>query len=132
MPREIPPEAFESGLDAALPAEQRRQLAMNRRVFRAMLVDEMTDAPLTAARRREFLAYARRLGLDDFEARLFVRAVEYECGHVRPAALDDRPTDADLRYAAPAEPGAIRPWVLAISLAGLMVLFLVLDALQHR
>jgi|GEM_PF-7067172 len=64
--------------------------SFSKQLFREMAKTEMEDAPLTGRQQRQFVAFATRLGIDEFEARLILRAVEYECGHAELAALDER------------------------------------------
>ena len=54
-----------------------------------MVKDQIENRPLGWLQRRALLRFAARIPLDDFEARLIIRAVEYECGHVPPAAMAD-------------------------------------------
>ncbi len=78
--------------------------AGTRRVFREMIKAEAEDRPLSLLRRRALVHFARHLKIDPFEARLMIRAVEYECGHAPPAAMEDIDTAADLAYVADPEP----------------------------
>jgi len=64
--------------------------SFSKQLFREMAKTEMEDAPLTWRQQRQFVAFATRLGIDEFEARLILRAIEYECGYAELAALDDR------------------------------------------
>lgn len=98
MGRELPPEAFESGLDHHLAPEVRRARAMNRRLFREMVKEQIADCPVSRSKRRAFVQFAEELGLDNFEARLIIRAVEYECGHVAPAAMAEIQTPVAREY----------------------------------
>ncbi len=75
-----------------------------RRVFREMIRLEASDRPLTWLERRALARFAEQLGIDGFEARLLIRAVEYECGHVPPAAMADVDTPVELGYAIEPEP----------------------------
>ena len=93
-----------------------------RRVFREMVRLETQDRPLSWVRRNRLVRFAEELGIDGFEARLVVRAVEYDCGHVPPAAMADVGTPADMQYAADA--GAWTHWVrllLVVAVAGLAI-----------
>ncbi len=93
-----------------------------RRVFREMVRLETQDRPLSWVRRNRLVRFAEGLGIDGFEARLVVRAVEYDCGHVPPAAMADCATPADMQYAA--SPGTWTTWVrllLAVAVAGLAI-----------
>jgi hypothetical protein len=65
-----------------------------------MVKMQMEDAPLRWSQRRDLVKFARKLGIDAFEAKLLIRAVEYELGLVPPAAMDDRRTDVDLKLVA--------------------------------
>lgn len=79
---------------------QRR--AANRRIFREMVKGEINDGRLTHRRRRELIQFAAGLEIDDYEARLLLRAVEYECcvaGPAQAAGLET-PTDAGRLLAA--------------------------------
>ncbi len=91
---------FESALDRHLPPREQRMRAMSRRVFREMVKDEICDRPLGWRRRRQYLAYAARLNIDPFEARLLIRGVEYECGHVKPAAMENPRAAIEAEYLA--------------------------------
>ena len=64
--------------------------SFSKQLFREMAKTEMEDAPLNWRQRKRFVAFATRLGIDEFEAKLILRAVEYECGHAELAALDER------------------------------------------
>jgi hypothetical protein len=75
--------------------------AANRRLFREMVKGEIEDRPLSWSRRRSLIRFARRLEIDSFEARLLIRAVEYECGHVTPAAMDEVRTSTNPGYLVP-------------------------------
>jgi len=77
--------AITSGEDAVdpahlpLPGGHRRNAV--RRIFREMVREELSSTgPLSAAKRRELVEFAATAGLDPYEARLTVRAVEYEMG----------------------------------------------------
>gem|GEM_PF-3499634 len=98
MGRELPPEAFESGLDHHLAPEVRRARAMNRRLFREMVKEQIADCPITRSQRRALVRFAESLPIDNFEARLLIRAVEYECGHVAPAAMAEIQTPVATEY----------------------------------
>lgn len=74
--------------------------AFGRRLFREMIKLQIDDAPTTWRDRRRLVRFARRLGIDAFEAKLLIRATEYELGLVEPAALDARQTAAETRYIA--------------------------------
>ncbi|HPF40511.1 MAG TPA: hypothetical protein P5081_09900 [Phycisphaerae bacterium] len=77
--------------------------ATSRRLFREMTKMQIEDGPLPWARRRDLVRFARRLGIDTFEAKLIIRAVEYECGLAAPAALDERESPAEGRLVMPAD-----------------------------
>jgi hypothetical protein len=72
--RLVQPEPEDSELVRKIEAR-----AANRRAFREMLKTEIVEHPLTGRRRREFLRFAESLGIDNYEARMLIRAVEYEC-----------------------------------------------------
>ncbi len=95
---------FDSELDQHLPEEQRRRCALHRRIFREMIRLEAESAPLTRKGGRELVGFAKRLDIDVFEARLMIRAVEYECGHVPRAKMADIDTPANLDYVVEPEP----------------------------
>lgn len=75
----------------------RGRRTMNRTLFREMTRTELENGPLGWLRRRTLVRFGIRLGIDPFEARLIVRAVEYECGHAPKAAMDecDSPISAE-------------------------------------
>ncbi len=92
------------------PAERDRR-TRNRRVFREMVKLEIVDRPLSWFRRRALIRFAERMNLDPFEARLIVRAVEYECGHVVVAAMDEVQTPVAMEYLEQVEnETAIQDW----------------------
>lgn len=98
------PGPIESELDRGLSVEQRRQRAAIRGAYREMIRMELQDAPISWWRRRSLLGYGTSIGMDPFEARLLLRAVEYECGHTPPAAMADLETPVELNYVAQPEP----------------------------
>lgn len=53
--------------------------AMNRRAFREMVKSQVEEHALSRRQRRDFVRFAESVGIDAYEARLLVRAVEYEC-----------------------------------------------------
>lgn len=128
MGRELPPEAFESGLDHHLAPEVRRARAMNRRLFREMVKEQIADCPITKSKRRAFVRFAEKLHIDTFEARLIIRAVEYECGHVAPAAMAEIQTPVAREYLADADDrdGYRLSWFEAIWAALLAVTSLIM------
>ena len=89
--------ANDSKIDAP---NHRPDRSFNRRLFSEITKMQIVDAPLGWSRRRELVRFARKLGIDAFEAKLLIRAVEYELGLTRPAVMDDRRTDADTRLVA--------------------------------
>ena len=92
----------------------RIERAFSKQMFREMIKMQIDDGPLPWSRRRELVRFASRLGIDAFEAKLIIRAVEYECGVAAPAALDDResPADTHLVTAADESFGALAPKLL--------------------
>lgn len=77
--------------------------AFSRQLFREMIKMQIDEGPLRRGQRRDLIRFARRMNLDTFEARLIIRAVEYECGVAAPAELDDRETTAETRWVIPVE-----------------------------
>ena len=98
MGSELPPEAYESGLDHHLSWADRSARAMNRRIFREMVKTQIEDRPLSRHRRRALVRFGRKLKMDSFETRLIIRGVEYECGHVAPAAMADVGSDVSTDF----------------------------------
>jgi len=104
-----------------LPASHRRNAV--RRIFREMVREELTSGPLTPAKRRELVGFASSAGLDSYEARLIVRAVEYELGMAADLIVDPHeegalsfltPTTWFLvRLASAAALGLILAWFMA-------------------
>ena len=74
-----------------------------KQLFREMVKLQIEDEPLRWTQRRELVKFGRRLGIDTFEARLIIRAVEYECGLAAPALLDDRESPANTQLVAKAD-----------------------------
>lgn len=111
-------------LDAADDAslvEGRITRNLNRRLFREMIKTDLEDQPLNWLRRRTFVRFAHRLGIDPFEARLIIRAVEYESGHAGPAAAVE--SDASVDFDLIARPGHEEATLRAVLLAvGLMMI----------
>lgn len=103
-------------------------LAQSRRLFREMVKGEIEHRPLSWSRRRALARFAEPMGIDLFEARLIIRAIEYECGHVAPAAMADVDTPVESQYLLDAGPQeAWCGWVVAmfiISVACLVALAL--------
>ncbi len=89
-----------TGTPARRSPQNRESLSLNRRLFREMVRGEVDDGPLSWLRRRTLVRFAVRLGMDSFEARLIIRAVEYECGVVKPASMADVETPIDTGYIA--------------------------------
>lgn len=54
----------------------------NRRLFREMVRGETSEGMLTMSRRRALVRFAKRLSILPAEAKLIIRAVEYERGFV--------------------------------------------------
>lgn len=69
-----------------------------RRIFREMVKIEIEDRPLNWRRRRELIRFGQSMGIETFHASIIVRAIEYECGHVSRAAMDEIETPANLGY----------------------------------
>lgn len=67
---------------ASSPDGPAGQHALYRRIFRDMVIAETQSGPLSAARRRGLIRFARRMELTRAEARLLIRGVEYERGQV--------------------------------------------------
>jgi len=90
--------------------------AMNRRAFREMVKTEVGEHPLTGRRRREFVRFAESIGIEAYEARLLIRAVEYECC-VGEQGADGRLLSATWALGPPADEERA-PWLgLAIFIA---------------
>lgn len=92
-----PNEPIDMQLDDPARRSTRVDRTIARQLFREMITMQIDAGPLPGTRRRELVRFARRLGIDTFEAKLIIRAVEYECGVAAPAAMDDRETPADKR-----------------------------------
>lgn len=101
MRHEGPKEPIETPqADATSPAPTIDR-TFGRQLLREMTRMQIDDGPLRWSQRRELVRFARRMGIDTFEARLIIRAVEYECGVAAPAGLDDRESPADRQLVAP-------------------------------
>jgi len=131
MHASIPPEDFESPPNYKFPDPEALDWSHKRRVFRQMLKDELAEQPLTPAKRREYVKFAKRLGLDDFEANLYIRAVEYECGYQPPPPDANSDSHAQLGYAGTSDT-SWQAWMTAAILVALMVMFLILDVTFKR
>lgn len=97
QPFDQPNSRHETDLDAPRVRVDR---SFARCTFREMIKLQIDDKPLRWSQRRELVRFARRLGIDAFEAKLLIRAVEYELGLVRPASMDARGTDAETAFVA--------------------------------
>ncbi len=93
MPDERTSERAEPGGEDALHFAGGARRASYRRLFREMIKLEIGDRRAGRLRRRALVRFARRLGISDFEARLLIRAVEYECG-CRPASTRGASADS--------------------------------------
>ncbi len=124
MGEERPPRMSEP--DGALVEWRPGSKAANRRLFREMVKGEIEDRPLSWSRRRSLIRFARRLEIDPFEARLLIRAVEYECGHVAPAAMDEVRTSTNPGYLLPPGTGEASVRLVAGMLIGILVALVVL------
>ncbi len=100
MGDELRPDLARSDVDRASSSERAQRRAASRRILRDMIKIEVEDRPLKWLQRRELILFAQSLGIDAFEARLLIRAVEYECGHVVPAAMADVETPIEKAYLA--------------------------------
>ncbi|MFH1417747.1 MAG: hypothetical protein ABII12_05600 [Planctomycetota bacterium] len=100
MGEELRPDLFKSDVHRVPSSERTQRRAAHRRIFRDMIKIEVEDRPLRWLRRRELILFAQSLGIDAFEARLLIRAIEYECGHVVPAAMADVETPIEKAYLA--------------------------------
>ena len=69
-----PHERYESRPTVSTPRLDR---AFSRRLFREMGKQQIDDEPLGWRRRRALVKFGGRLGIETFEARLIIRAVEY-------------------------------------------------------
>ncbi len=78
-----------------------------RRLFREMIKFELRDRPLGWLQGRALIRFARRLGLDDLEARLLIRAVEYESGHAAPTSPADGVFHQERHRSADSESGGL-------------------------
>jgi hypothetical protein len=74
------PKSIRNALQAVEPSPPDALPISYRRLFREMVKGELEAGPLSASRRRELVRFAGRLKLRKPDARLLIRAVEYECG----------------------------------------------------
>jgi hypothetical protein len=83
---DIPPEVFATYLEQQRTAQARDARMGARRVLAEMVRHDAAERPMTWRRRRAYVRYAERLGLESFEARLLVRAAEFAAagGSARP------------------------------------------------
>ena len=95
-----------------------------RQVFSEMAKGEIEDRPLSWGRRRRLIRYGTSLGMDAFEARLLIRAIEYASGHVMPAAMADIETPVERAYLAESRGTGVSPGVVAILLCGVFAAIL--------
>ncbi len=95
-----------------------------RQVFSEMVMGEIEDRPLSWGRRRRLIRYGASLGMDAFEARLLIRAIEYASGHVMPAAMADTETPVERAYLGESKGAGASPGVVAILLCGVFAAIL--------
>jgi hypothetical protein len=81
-----------AGADLPLPGGHRRNAV--RRIFREMVKEELATGPLADWKRRELVEFASTAGLDAYEARLTIRAVEFELGMAADLTVDPRDEEA--------------------------------------
>lgn len=98
MRKRAPNDPIDPSQFASSPSAPQIDRQFGRQLFRELIKMQIEDGPLRRSQRRELITFARRLGIDTFEARLIIRAVEYECGVAAPAAMDDRETDANTHF----------------------------------
>ncbi len=103
MGEELRPDFFKSDVDRTSLSERSQRRAASRRILRDMIKIEVEERPLNWLQRRELILFSQSLGIDAFEARLIIRAVEYECGHAVPAAMADVETPVEKAYLTPSE-----------------------------
>ena len=104
-----------------IPGGHRRNAV--RRIFREMIKEELSTGPLPARTRRELVEFASTAGLDVYEARITIRAVEFELGMATDLAAD--PADLEsvsfltpttwflLRFALAVMSGILLAWFVA-------------------
>lgn len=107
-----------SGSDLPHPGGHRRNAV--RRIFREMIKEELAAGPLPARTRRELVEFASTAGLDVYEARVTIRAVEFELGMATDLSAD--PADLEsvpflspvtwflLRFLLAAASGVVLAW----------------------
>jgi hypothetical protein len=123
MGANIPKEVFAAELARQQLEQSRQSRVTARRVLAQIVREEAGERGLGWRRRRAIIRYAQRLGIDAYEARLLVRAAEYD--GARPPESDHDDAEAVRMYlmedAHPSRSGP-HPWVW---LAGLSVCVLV-------
>jgi len=86
---DVPPGAAdEVALNANLPIPAGHRRNAVRRIFREMVKEELASGPLAPRMRRELVEFASTAGLDAYEARLTIRAVEFELGFATDLTVD--------------------------------------------
>lgn len=92
--------------------------AENRRIFHEMVRGELEDRPLTWPRRRALAQFAQSLGMDAAEARLIIRAVEFDQGHTAPPAKPSLPATVEREFLADSWPQSAKTYsaILATTL----------------
>lgn len=80
MGEERQTDPWRPGLNPDLPQVVNQTRAANRKIFHEMVRGEIDERPLTWSRRRALLQFAQSLCIDSFEARLIIRAVEFDRG----------------------------------------------------
>lgn len=112
------PTAPTDGSVLPIPAGHRRNAV--RRIFRDMVKGELESGPLSKGKRRELVEFAVTAGLTSHEARLTVRAVEFELGMAADLAFDPLEDEKEFGWLTPKVWFAVRllsagvlGWVIA-------------------
>jgi hypothetical protein len=100
-------------LDKALADRQKRRAA-HRRMFREMIHGELDAGPLTWLRRRALVKFAERLEIEEFEARLLIRGVEYEGAVIPEAAMPSSQAAAEASHAGAQALASIVRWLVLL------------------
>ncbi|HWL91916.1 MAG TPA: hypothetical protein VNT79_00125 [Phycisphaerae bacterium] len=110
----------------------RERRSLNRRLFREMIKTQLEEGALSWLKRRTLVRFGVRLGLDAFEAQMIVRAVEFEGGSAKPAAISEFESSVRSEYIASS--GAVEggSWLTAGALMALSVIGAALVLLAWR
>ena len=115
-----PPEAFESVLDLQMPPVVRERRRDIRRMFYAMVLEELDAGRMTRRRRAELSRFGNKLGLDALDVRLLMTGAEYRSGYCPRSGLlpPTEPSATQFLTTIESQPVAMASLIMAGSIWG--------------